>query len=310
MGDDGANGSRSLLETLPVAAYGTDAEGRLTWFNRAASELCGRVPQLGTDRWCVTCHLYSPDGRVLPPDQHPLALALRGGEAPAGAEYIGERPDGTRFCFSAYPAVVRDPAGNVTGGLNVLIPRQDHTRPEQRERPDDANLLLSAIVDSSDDAIISKDLNGVITSWNQSAQRLFGYTAAEAVGQHVATLLIPEDRQGEEPEILARLRRGERVHHFETKRKRKDGTLLDISLTISPVKDSTGKVIGASKIARDVSDSKRLQAILVSSEARFRQLADAMPQIVWTARGDGHVDYYNRRWYEFTGFDREASADV
>ena len=100
-----------------------------------------------------------------------------------------------------------------------------------------AALLLSAIVDSSDDAIISKDLNGIIKSWNRSAERLFGYTAAEAIGQSVATLLIPADRQEEEPEILSRLRRGERVDYFETKRKRRDGTLLDISLTISPVND-------------------------------------------------------------------------
>jgi len=154
-----------------------------------------------------------------------------------------------------------------------------------RKRADDASLLLSAIVDSSDDAILSKDLNGVITSWNKSAERVFGYTAAEAVGQYVATLLIPADRQEEEPHILARLRAGERVDHFETKRRRKDGTLLDISLTISPVKDSWGRIIGASKIARDISENKRLQGVLLASEARFRQLADAMPQIVDCAPG-------------------------
>src|SRR5215470_8116521 len=98
-----------------------------------------------------------------------------------------------------------------------------------------AALLLSAIVDSSDDAIISKDLDGVITSWNRSSERLFGYTAKEAIGQTVAALLIPPDRQDEEPNILVRLRSGERVEHFETVRRRKDGSLLDISLTISPV---------------------------------------------------------------------------
>src|SRR5271168_3769859 len=99
-----------------------------------------------------------------------------------------------------------------------------------------ASQLLNAIVDSSDDAIISKDLNGIVTSWNRGAERLFGYTAAEMVGQPI-TILIPIDRQDEEPKILSRLRRGERVDHFQTVRKRKDGSLLDISLTISPVKD-------------------------------------------------------------------------
>ena len=142
------------------------------------------------------------------------------------------------------------------------------TRELEAER---AALLLSAIVDSSDDAIISKDLTGVISSWNKGAERLFGYTAAEAVGRSI-TILIPEDRLEEEPDILARIRRGERVDHFETVRRRKDGTLLDISLTISPVKDAQGTVIGASKIARDISQQKRIQAELLASEARFRTI--------------------------------------
>lgn len=171
-----------------------------------------------------------------------------------------------------------------------------------------AALLLKAVVDSSDDAIISKDLNGVIMSWNKSAQRLFGYTAEEAIGKTVAELLIPADRQEEEPNILARLARGERVDHFETVRRRKDGTLLDISLTISPIKDASGTIIGASKVARDITDAKRIRNALVESEARFRQLADAMPQMVWTARPDGSVDYYNQRWYDFTGFDPNESG--
>jgi PAS domain S-box-containing protein len=166
-----------------------------------------------------------------------------------------------------------------------------------------ATLLLRAIVDSSDDAIVSKDLTGIITSWNNSAERIFGYTAAEAVGQPI-TMLIPEERLNEEPRILDRLRRGERVDHFETVRQRKDGELIDISLTISPVKDSQGNIIGASKIARDITGRKRTEAALQASEENFRQLANAMPQMVWTARPDGFVDYYNERWYDFTGFER------
>src|SRR5581483_4260172 len=113
----------------------------------------------------------------------------------------------------------------------------------ERKHSDRTALLLSAIVDSSDDAIISKNLDGVIMSWNKSAERLFDYSAAEAIGQTVASLLIPDDRQDEEPDILARLRRGERVDHFETVRRRKDGSLIDISLTISPVKNARGVII-------------------------------------------------------------------
>ncbi|OAI56325.1 hypothetical protein AYO49_04545 [Verrucomicrobiaceae bacterium SCGC AG-212-N21] len=124
--------------------------------------------------------------------------------------------------------------------------------------------FLSAIIDSSDDAIITKSLEGIVTSWNPSAERLFGYTAKEMIGQPVL-ILIPEDRREEEPMILAKLRRGERVDHFETKRRNKDGTLLDISLTISPVKNRAGEIVGASKIARDITAQKQAAAALVAA---------------------------------------------
>jgi PAS domain S-box-containing protein len=135
--------------------------------------------------------------------------------------------------------------------------------------------LLAAIIDSSDDAIISKNLDGTIMSWNSSAERLFGYTAEEALGQHI-TLIIPPDRRGEEATILERLRRGERIDHFETVRLKKDGTHLDISLTISPVKDAKGHVVGASKVARDITDKKQAEQALKESEERLRVLANGL----------------------------------
>jgi PAS domain S-box-containing protein len=147
--------------------------------------------------------------------------------------------------------------------------------PALRLQADKATGLLAAIVDSSDDAIISKTLQGVITSWNSGAERLFGYTAKEAVGQAI-TMIIPLDRRDEETRILARLSRGERIDHFDTVRVRKDGTKLEISLTISPVRDATGKIIGASKIARDIGARKRIERELHESEQRFRTLADAL----------------------------------
>src|SRR6187455_28432 len=106
--------------------------------------------------------------------------------------------------------------------------------------------LLAAIVESSDDAIVSKDLDGVVTSWNQGAERIFGYTAAEMIGRSIRTI-IPSNRQQEEDEVLARIRRGDKVDHFETVRQRRDGSLVDVSLTVSPVRDASGAVIGASK---------------------------------------------------------------
>lgn len=136
----------------------------------------------------------------------------------------------------------------------------------------DQLVLLSAIVDSSDDAIISKTLDGIITSWNKSAQRLFGYSAEEAVGQSI-TILIPPDRLDEEPQIISRLKRGERVEHFETIRRGKDGSLIDISLTISPVRDGSGNIVGASKIARDISESKKMRTELERANALLEQFA-------------------------------------
>ena len=125
--------------------------------------------------------------------------------------------------------------------------------------PEEAQALLAAIITSSDDAIVSKDLHGIVRSWNQSAERIFGYTAEEIVGKSI-TILFPPDRLDEEPKILERLKRGERVDHFETIRVRKDGTHIAISVTISPIHDRDGKVIGASKVARDITHNAEIES--------------------------------------------------
>ena len=134
-----------------------------------------------------------------------------------------------------------------------------------------ATQRIASIVESSDDAIVSKDLNGIITTWNKGAERIFGYTAEEVIGKPV-TILIPPDRQDEEPAILERIRRGERIEHYETVRLRKDGSRVDISLTVSPVRNAEGKIIGASKIARDITERKRSEAqiAILAREAEHR----------------------------------------
>ena len=138
---------------------------------------------------------------------------------------------------------------------------------------EDERARLAAIIDSSDDAIVSKSLEGVIASWNRGAERMFGWSADEAIGRHI-TLIIPDDRRSEEHEVLARIRRGEIVDHFETVRVTKDGRLLNISLTVSPVKDATGRVVGASKIARDITDRRHAEDERDRALARAEQARD------------------------------------
>jgi PAS domain S-box-containing protein len=257
--------SRAILGALPAAVYTTDAAGRITYFNEAAAELWGQSPELGSSQWCGSWKLYWPDGRPLPHDQCPMAIALKESRPIRGIEAVAERPDGSRVQFRAFPTPLLDKAGTLIGAVNMLIDVTDRNlAAEDAER-------LAAIVASSDDAILSKDLNTIITSWNTGAERLFGYTAAEMIGKSV-TILIPEDRLNEEPEILARIRRGERVDHYETVRRRKDGSLIDISLTVSPLRNAGGEIVGASKIARDITELRRAheQQKLLLNEMKHR----------------------------------------
>lgn len=159
---------------------------------------------------------------------------------------------------------------------------------------------LAAIVLSSKDAIISENMDGIITSWNEAAERMFGYQADEIIGLSVSTI-IPPDRFGEEAEILAQIEKGLPVYSFETLRIKKDGSILDISLTISPVKDMKGNSTGASKIARDITKQKQIETQIVASEERFRLLANSMAQLIWTGDSNGNLNYYNQAVYNFSG---------
>ncbi len=167
--------------------------------------------------------------------------------------------------------ILEDPEANTDRITESIL----EELPALRLKADKAIGLLASIVNSSEDAIVSKTLEGVITSWNAGAERLFGYTAKEAIGQSIL-MIIPRDRQDEETSILARLRRGELIDHFDTIRMRRDGTALDVSLSISPVRNSAGEIIGAAKIARDITGRKRVERELQENEQRFRELADAL----------------------------------
>jgi PAS domain S-box-containing protein len=248
-----------LLEALPVAVYTTDAEGCITYYNQSAADLWGCRPEIGSDRWCGSWRLYWPDGRPLPHDECPMAVSLKEGRPVRGIEAIAERPDGTRVRFLPYPTPLHDSSGRLTGAINLLV---DVTG---QYEADAVAAHLAAIVGSSDDAIVGKTLDGKITSWNDGATRIFGYEANEMIGQHI-TRIIPVELHAEEKRILTRLQRGERVDHYETVRVAKDGRRIDISLTVSPLCDKFGNVIGASKVARDITERKqaeRLQRLLI-----------------------------------------------
>jgi PAS domain S-box-containing protein len=247
-----------LLEALPVAIYTTDAEGRITYYNQAAADFWGRRPELGS-RWCGSWRLYWPDGRPLPHDECPMAIALKENRPVRGIEAVAERPDGTRVPFLPHPAPLRDAQGKLTGAINLLL---DTTR---RNEAEIESARLAAIVSSSEDAIVSKTLEGRVTSWNAAAVRIFGYEADEMIGQSILRI-IPAELHDEEAEILSKIRKGERIEHYETVRKRKDGRLIDISLAVSPVRDARGRIVGVSKIARDITERKlaeKSQALLI-----------------------------------------------
>jgi PAS domain S-box-containing protein len=252
-----------LLDLSSDAILVRDSDDRITFWNHGATEIYG----------------YSRDqavGRI----SHELLRT----EFPEPVESIREKllrdgrwsgdlrhtcANGSRVAVSTRWVAERGDSGDL---LSVLETNRDING---MMREQEAQNRLAAIVESSEDAIVSKDLDGTITSWNKAAERIFGYSAEEAIGRHI-TLIIPQDRLGEENDILARLRRGERVDHFETVRKRKNGILFDVSVTISPVKDGHGRVIGASKVARDITDRKETERALREAElsGRLLQLQD------------------------------------
>jgi PAS domain S-box-containing protein len=270
---------RITLASIGDAVIATDADGKVTFMNGVAESLAG---------WS----LAEAAGRPLPevfrivhehtrePVENPVQRVLREGAVAGLANHTvlidrggAERP----IDDSAAP--IRDGAAGPAGA--VLVFRDV----SERKRAQEAQARLAAIVESSDDAIISKDLNGMILSWNAGAERLFGYTPGEAVGRLI-TLIIPPERLDEERDILDRLRRGQRIEHFETVRARKDGLRLDISLTVSPVRDDEGRVVGASKVARDITERKRAEGELRKQTERLRLLWEAAAVLLTTEEPD------------------------
>jgi diguanylate cyclase (GGDEF)-like protein/PAS domain S-box-containing protein len=202
-----------------------------------------------------------------------MAVALKENRPVRGIEAVAERPDGTRVPFLPFPTPLHDASGTLVGAVNMLVDISE------RKLSDELAQRLASIVESSDDAIASKDLNGIITSWNKGAERLFGYLAEEVIGKPI-TNLVPLERRQEEDTIIRRIRRGERIDHYETVRRRKDGSLIDVSLTVSPVKNAEGRISGASKIARDITERKRSEAQIAMFAREAEHRAEALEEAV------------------------------
>lgn len=266
---------RDFLNSVPIAAYSCDSEGYVELYNEAAAILFGRALQPGQDRWVGWWKAYQMDGTPLAAEASPMATVLRDGGEGYGHQLIIERPDGVRRVITPYPKAIVDTAGKISGGINFIIDVTEVTQAASEHIS-----RLAAIVTSSDDAIVSKTLDGIVTSWNAAAQRMFGYTAEEIIGKSILTL-IPQDRQQEEVVIQQRLRLGQRIEHFETKRITKNGEILEIALTVSPIKDSFGNIIGASKIIRDITAQQIAGRQIRQGEALFRMAVESTRLGTW-----------------------------
>ena len=242
-----ADQAAAIVESSADAVVATTLDGVITSWDRAAETLFG---------YSSAEAIHQPIALIVPVERRAQEAAvlhqIGRGASIDHFETVCLTKDGRPIDVSLAVSPIRLPTGEITGAAKVIRNISDRLRAEE------ARGRLAAIVDSSDDAIVSKTLDGIVTSWNRGAERLFGYSAAEAIGQSIL-LIVPADRHSEEADVLRRIRGGQSVDHFETVRRRKDGTLIEISLTVSPVRDSLGRIIGASKTARDITDQKRVQ---------------------------------------------------
>ena len=275
----------TTLRSMGDAVIATDREGRVTFLNPVAETLTGWARDEASGKPLE--HIFRITNQITgEPVENPVTRVLREGIVVGLANHTNlTAKDGTIHPIDDTAAPITDNGGRIQGVVLVFHDMSERYAAEASNREstralrsaeaalreaEDARPVLAAIVQSSDDAIIGETLDGVITSWNQAAQRILGFTAAEIVGKPISTLL-PPDHSEDMSRILERIRRGERIGHFETQRRAKDGRVIDVSLSISPIRDADGTIIGAAKVARDITERKRAEAereqLLTATEA-------------------------------------------
>jgi PAS domain S-box-containing protein len=247
--DHAASRLAVIVESADDAILSVDLQGLIQSWNTAATKMLGYTAAEALGQSVVR---LLPLDRQRADEKESILQRVRRWNTVERIDSVWRRKDGLALSVSLIVAPIRADDGKLFG-LSVIA--RDIT---DRDRTERAARRLAAIVESSDDAIASKDLNGIVTSWNRAAERMFGYSAEEMVGESIRRI-IPADRQAEEDEVLRQIRRGSKVDHFETVRRRKDGTLFPVSLTVSPVRGADGTIIGASKIARDITESKQAE---------------------------------------------------
>jgi PAS domain S-box-containing protein len=246
-----------VVESSEDAIISKDLNSIIITWNQAAERMFGYTAEQAIGR---SIRMIIPADRQHEEDE--VLATIRAGRSVTHYETIRQHRDGSLFPIALTVSPILDDDGTIIGASKIARDISDQVRGSIAVR------RLAAVVESSDDAIVTKDLNGVITSWNPAATRMFGYSESEAIGRSVR-ILIPDELQSEEDVVLAKIRAGERVDHYETVRQRKDGTRLNISLTVSPIRDGNGTIVGASKIARDITDRTRL----AEENARLYEIA-------------------------------------
>jgi PAS domain S-box-containing protein len=296
----------AIINHTAEGLYATDATGKIVFINPAAERMLG----WSRDELIGKCaheliHYKRADGNPFAEEDCPLLEVMRSGKTLHNHEDAFARKDGSLFpvlCSST--PIVKE--GRVAG---AIIAFQDIT---ERKRAEAKLFQLASIIESSDDAIISIDLDGTIVSWNSGAERLYGYAANEIVGQHI-TRLLPPDLKDEAAEFTLRIKRGEHIEHYETARLRKDGALVNVSLTVSPVKDEKGRIIGISKIARDITERKRVEEALANQRRWLEYLLNLAPiPILLVEPNSARVLFANRAADEMSGnnISRDGHADA